>query len=216
MTVMDVGGESVPAKGTTERGGTAVPTPPDDIVEAARLAPDHWISMIDPGWDGEGVPPDRVVVGRWRTGPTGEIEEWEDNEAYRPSPESLGWPEPTDDVDEALQLAVTGYGPAEDVLRALATAEVAVLTLPDGSLVTAAVEDGGLVVPVFTASPHLNAVGGFAFDHVTVPALLDRLPPGHALYVNPAGPAGSVLESDQLAETIADGKRPADTPGPPD
>ncbi|MFI2508628.1 type VII secretion system-associated protein [Streptomyces sp. NPDC018972] len=202
--------------GTTERGGTAMPTPPDDIVEAARLAPDHWISMIDPGWDGEGVPPDRVVVGRWRTGATGEIEEWEDNEAYRPSPESLGWPEPTDDVDRALQLAVTGYGPAEDVLRALATAEVAVLTLPDGSLVTAAVEDGGLVVPVFTAPPHLDSVGGFAFERVTVPALLDRLPPGHALYVNPASPVGSVLEPDQLTETIADGTRPDGTPGPHD
>ncbi|MFC5242696.1 type VII secretion system-associated protein [Streptomyces atrovirens] len=190
------------------------PTPPDDIVEAARLAPDHWISMIDPGWDGEGVPPDRVVVGRWRTGATGEIEEWEDNEAYRPSPESLGWPEPTDDVDRALQLAVTGYGPPEDVLRALATAEVAVLTLPDGSLVTAAVEDGGLVVPVFTSSPHLDGVGGFAFERVTVPALLERLPPGRALYVNPAGPAGSVLEPDRLGETITGGTRPDGTPGP--
>lgn len=191
-----------------------MPTPPDDIVEAARLAPDHWISMIDPGWDGEGVPPDRVVVGRWRTGATGEIEEWEDNEAYRPSPEALGWPEPTDDVDAALQLAVTGYGPVEDALRALATAEVAVLTLPDGAPVTAAVEDGRPVVPVFTALPHRNAVGGFAFERVTVPALLDRLPPGHALYVNPAGPAGTVLEPAPLAETITGGTRPDDAPGP--
>ncbi|MER7487146.1 type VII secretion system-associated protein [Streptomyces sp. NPDC126497] len=192
----------------SERIGAAAPTPPDDIVEAARLAPEHWISMIDPGWDGEGVPPDRVVVGRWRTGTTGEIEEWEDNEAYRPSPEALGWPEPTDDVDAALQLAVTGYGPVEDALRALATAEVAVLTLPDGSPVTAAVQDGRLVVPVFTASPHLNAVGGFASERVTVPDLLGRLPSGHALYVNPAGPAGTVLEPGQIAGTHAGGTRP--------
>ncbi|MDN3271141.1 type VII secretion system-associated protein [Streptomyces sp. MA15] len=195
--------------GTTGRGGTVTPTPPDDIVEAARLAPDHWISMIDPGWDGEGVPPDRVVVGRWRTGTTGEIEEWEDNEAYRPSPEALGWPEPTDDVDHALQLAVTGYGPVEDALRALATAEVAVLTLPDGSPVTAAVEGGRLVVPVFTAAPHLDSVGAFAFERVTVPALLDRLPAGHALYVNPAGPAGTVLEPGRLAGTTATAAVPA-------
>ncbi|USQ85462.1 type VII secretion system-associated protein [Streptomyces phaeoluteigriseus] len=175
-----------------------MPTPPEDIVEAARLAPEHWISMIDPGWDGEGAPPDRVVVGRWRTGATGEIEEWEDNEAYQPSPEALGWPEATDDVDAALQLAVTGYGPAEAVPRALATAEVAVLTLPDGTPVTAAVADGGLVVPVLTAPLHLDAMGGFAFERVTVADLLDRLPPGHALYVNPAGPAGTVLDADLL------------------
>lgn len=96
--------------------------------------------------------------------------EWEDNEAYPPSPQSLGWPEPTDDFDAALQLAVTGYGPPQDGLRALATAEVAVLALP--------------------------------------------APPGHALYVNPARPAGSVLEPDQLGETIAGGTRP-DAPGPP-
>ncbi|MFF5159744.1 type VII secretion system-associated protein [Streptomyces sp. NPDC000348] len=188
-----------------QRGPATMPTPPEDVVAAALLAPEHWISMIDPGWDGEGVPPDRVVVGRWRTGATGGIEEWEDNEAYRPSPEALGWPEPTDDVDAALQLAVTGYGPVEDALRALATAEVAVLTLPDGTPVTAAVADGRPVVPVFTAPPHLTAVGGFASERVTVPALLDRLPPGHALYVNPAGPAGTVLEPDRLAETIAAG-----------
>ncbi|MGW8062549.1 type VII secretion system-associated protein [Streptomyces ziwulingensis] len=181
-----------------ERNPAAMPTPPEDIVAAARLAPDHWISMVDPGWDGEGVPPDRVVVGRWRTGASGEIEEWEDNEAYRPSPEAQGWPEPTDDVDAALQLAVTGYGPVEDALRALATAEVAVLTLPDGTPVTAAVRDGRRVVPVFTAPPHLDGVGGLAFTHVTVPSLLDRLPPGHAFYVNPAGPAGTVLEPGQL------------------
>ncbi|OQD51793.1 hypothetical protein BM536_037990 [Streptomyces phaeoluteigriseus] len=181
-----------------ERSAAAMPTPPEDIVEAARLAPEHWISMIDPGWDGEGAPPDRVVVGRWRTGATGEIEEWEDNEAYRPSPEALGWPEATDDVDAALQLAVTGYGPAEAVPRALATAEVAVLTLPDGTPVTAAVADGGLVVPVLTAPLHLDAMGGFAFERLTVADLLDRLPPGHALYVNPAGPAGTVLDADLL------------------
>ncbi|WP_413796802.1 hypothetical protein [Streptomyces iranensis] len=31
------------------------------------------------------------------------------------SPEALGWPEPEDDVDAAIQLATTRYGPAEDV-----------------------------------------------------------------------------------------------------
>ncbi|MCX5521399.1 type VII secretion system-associated protein [Streptomyces bobili] len=184
-----------------------MPKPPEDIVEAARLAPEHWISMIDPGWDGEGTPPDRVVVGRWRTGETGEIEEWEDNEAYQPSPEALGWPEATDDVDAALQLAVTGYGPAEAVLHALATAEVLVLTLPDATPVTASLPDGGLVVPLFTAPPHLDAVGGFAFERLTVAALLDRLPPGHALYVNPAAPTGTVLDPDRLRAHIPNPRR---------
>lgn len=191
---------------------TSMPTPPADIVEAARLAPDHWISMIDPGWPGEGVPPDWAVVGRWRTGVSGEIEEWEDNETYRPSPESLDWPEPTDQVDAALQLAVTGYGPDEDVPRALAAAEVAVLTLPDGTLVTAATDDQRLVVPVFTSSLQLDAVGGFAFELVAVADLLLRLPQNHALYVNPPSPAGAVLEAGLIAAAIASTPVPSDQP----
>ncbi|MGW3956883.1 type VII secretion system-associated protein [Streptomyces sp. NPDC004752] len=181
------------------------PEPPEEVVEAARLAPDHWISAVDPGWGGEGMPPDFAVVGRWRSGAGGKIEEWEDNDAYRPSPETLGWPEPTDAVDAALQLAVTGYGPPEDVAHALATAEVAVLTLPDGSPVTATAADGTPVVPVFTSTVHLDLVGGFAFVHRTTNDLLPQLPPGHRLYVNPPSPAGAVLEPGPLAETIARG-----------
>ncbi|GAA4949488.1 hypothetical protein GCM10023238_14780 [Streptomyces heliomycini] len=95
---------------------------------------------------------------------------------------------------------------------------MAVLTLPDGSPVTAAVADGRLVVPVFTAAPHLAGVGAFASERVTVPALLDRLPPGHALYVNPAGPAGTVLEPGRLAGADPGGTtiggRPIDRTGP--
>src|SRR5262245_27883021 len=116
--------------------------------------------MIDPGWDDEGVPPVWAVVGRWRTDASGGIEGWEGNEEYCPSPETLGWPAPLDEVDAALQLAVTGYGPAEDVPRALATAEVAVPTRPDGTPVTATAANGTPVVPVFTSSPYLDAAGG--------------------------------------------------------
>ncbi|MER6524754.1 type VII secretion system-associated protein [Streptomyces sp. NPDC001508] len=183
----------------------APPEPPEEVVEAARLAPDHWISAVDPGWRGEGMPPDFAVAGRWRSGAGGEIEEWQDNDAYRPSPQTLGWPEPTDAVDAALQLAVTGYGPPEDVAHALAAADLAVLTLPDGSPVTATAADGTPVVPVFTSTVHLALVGGFAFARRTTDDLLPRLPPGHHLYVNPSSPAGAVLEPGPLAETIAHG-----------
>ncbi|MFF0220954.1 type VII secretion system-associated protein [Streptomyces sp. NPDC004629] len=192
--------------GTTFRGTPPEPPePPKEVVEAARLAPDHWISAIDPGWRGEGMPPDFAVAGRWRSGAGGQIEEWEDNDAYRPSPETLGWPEPTDAVDAALQLAVTGYGPAEDVAHALAAADLAVLTLPDGSPVTATAADGTPVVPVFTSTVHLDLVGGFAFARRTTDDLLPQLPSGHHLYVNPSSPAGAVLAPGPLAETIARG-----------
>jgi hypothetical protein len=52
-----------------------------------------------------------------------------------------------------LQLAASGYGPGEDVLRALADAELAVLVRADGELVTAATTEGAAVVPTFTSPP---------------------------------------------------------------
>jgi hypothetical protein len=189
-----------PAAGAVPAVPSGSPEPPAELLEAARLAPDHWISAVDPGWTEEGPPPAFAVAGRWRSGATGEIEEWEENEEYRPSPRALDWPEPTDALDAALQGAVTGYGSPEEVARALGGAELLVLTLPDGAPVTAVAADGTPVVPVFSAPAHLDLVGGFASARRTAAQLLPDLPPGHRLYVNPAGPADAVLSPEVLAE----------------
>src|SRR5689334_19769054 len=60
----------------------AMPPVPDSIREAGRLAPDHWLGMVDPTWTGEGEPPSWALVGEWRSSPEGEIVEWRDNEEY--------------------------------------------------------------------------------------------------------------------------------------
>ncbi|MFJ4153068.1 type VII secretion system-associated protein, partial [Streptomyces galbus] len=96
-----------------------MPPVPPEVREAARLAPQTLLGVMDPAWAGEGDPPNWALVGQWRSGPDGEIEEWFPNAGYRPSPEAMGWPDPTDAVDHAVQLAATGYGPAQDVPRAL-------------------------------------------------------------------------------------------------
>ncbi|MBT2411931.1 SseB family protein [Streptomyces sp. ISL-12] len=188
---------------------------PADVEEIARLAPDHWIGSVDPGWHTGSPPPASAVAGRWRSGLDGTVEEWEGNDAYRPSPEALGWPEPTDPVDAALHLAVTGYGPLDAVVHALTEARLMVLTLPDGSPVAATAADGGPVVPAYTAPPHLDAAGVFAFVRLTVPDLLSRLPPDHRLYLNPTSPAGTVLDLDHetLTRALTAVAAPA-SPGP--
>ncbi|WP_446039192.1 type VII secretion system-associated protein [Streptomyces sp. SID1121] len=198
------------------------PEPPAEIVEAARRLPGQWLSLPDPAWsgaDGGGAadsdeagdtnrvragsgPPDWAIPGRWLAGPTGTIVAWEDNEEYRPSPEALGWPAPTDPVESAIQLAVTGYRPAEDVVRTLAAAEVAVLTATDGGALAVQSAEGEPVIPVFTSPAYHDAFGAFAARIVPVAELVRQLPEGYALYVNPTGPAGTIMAIAELIEEI--------------
>ncbi|MEU5344735.1 type VII secretion system-associated protein [Streptomyces sp. NPDC020766] len=195
-----------------------LPEPPPEVVEAARHLSGQWVSVPDPAWSGEGegegagedegdrenggAPPEWAIPGRWRVGPTGRIVGWEDNEAYRPSPEALGWPVPTDPVESAIQLAVTGYGPAVDVLRTLAAAEVAVFTAPDGGWAAVRSADGEPVIPVFTSPLYSRAVGNYAARLVPVPELVEELPAGYSLYVNPSGPAGMIMDTEALVGEI--------------
>ncbi|WP_455356475.1 type VII secretion system-associated protein [Streptomyces sp. SYSU K217416] len=206
---------STAGSGTTD---DAAPPVPEEIMEAARLAPDHWLGMVDPAWSGEGEPPNWAVLGQWRSGPDGEIEEWRPNEEYRPSPQALNWPAPTDPVDEAVQLAATGYGQGEAVPRTLAGAEVAVLLDPGGVPLSATSPDGAAVVPVFTSPAYLHAAGRFGYELAPVIELVDRIPEGHMLYLNPSGPVGMTVETDALRQALeaaargtaetADGEQP--------
>lgn len=182
-----------------------MPDVPDSIREAARLAPDHWLGMVDPTWRGEAAPPEWAVVGQWRSSPEGEIVEWRDNEDYKPSPTALGWPEPADKVDAAVQLAATGYGPGEDVTEALAALpEAAVFVTPSGDPLPATAPDGKTaIVPVFTSPVYLHTAGRLAFELMPIPELLDRLPEGHLLYLNPSAPVSMTLETEMLREALA-------------
>lgn len=192
-------GASGPGSGAA--ADTAPPVP-DEIKEAALLAPDHWLGMVDAAWSGEGEPPNWALVGQWRSGLDGEIEEWRPNEEYRPSPQALGWPAPTDPVDEAVQLAATGYGPGEAVSRALAVSEVAVLLGPGGGPLSATSPDGAAVVPVFTSPTYLHAAGRFGYELKPVSEVVDRIPEGHVLYLNPSGPVGMTVEADALRRAV--------------
>lgn len=187
-------------------GGTATttvdPAPPEEFIEAAKLAPDHWLYLIDPTWSDEGPPPEWAVVGQWRSDAEGEIVEWQDNEDYRPSPSAMGWPEPADDVDAAIQLATTGYGPADDVTKALAKAEVAVLVTADGDPVRAAAPDSTPVVLVYSSPKYLHLAGRLAFETTRVPEFLERIPEGHSLCINSSGPVSMVMTTDGLADVM--------------
>ncbi|MGW2180949.1 type VII secretion system-associated protein [Streptomyces sp. NPDC001732] len=183
-------------------GDSAVPPVPDDIRAAARTTPDHWFGMVDPAWSGEGEPPLWAVIGQWRSDADGEIVEWQRNAEYRPSPGMLGWPEPTDDVDAAMQLAATGYGPVGDVALAAIRAELAVLVAPGGGAVSACTPDGDPVVPVFTAPAHLERAGALAHRVLPVAEAFALVPEGQDLYLNPTGPVALRLSAADLTLAV--------------
>ncbi|MFF3243773.1 type VII secretion system-associated protein [Streptomyces sp. NPDC002870] len=202
----DDGGQ---ADATTTGPDSDPPPIPDAIREAARLAPDHWLGMVDPTWSGEGPPPEWALVGQWRSGLDGEIEEWRDNPEYRPSPNALGWPEPEDEVDEAIQLAATGYGPGEAVGESLVGREVAVLVKPGGGVLFAAAPDGEAVVPLFTSPVFLHTAGRLAFEVMNVNDLVHQVPEGHLLYLNPSAPVSMTLELDVMRAAVESANSPA-------
>ncbi|MET8767340.1 type VII secretion system-associated protein [Streptomyces sp. NPDC004658] len=184
-----IGSEDAEAVGAEE-----LPEVPERIKEAARLAPDHWLGIVDPYWQGSGEPPAWAIVGQWRTDGDGEVVEWSENPDYRPSPTALGWDDPTDELDAAIQLAATGYGPEEDIDRLLLRAEVAVLVDAADAPVTASAPDGTPVVPVFTSQAQLDRVGALRHRRVQVEDLLPEIPYGHELYLNPAGAVAYVAD----------------------
>ncbi|MFI9005896.1 type VII secretion system-associated protein [Actinosynnema sp. NPDC053489] len=174
---------------------------PEEVREAASRAPGQWLGLVDPAWSGPGAPPEWALVGHWWSDEGGEVADWRDNDDYRPSPAARGWAEPTDAVDEAAQLAATGYGDAATLYRELAEAVVAVLLTADDRIVTASTPDGAAVVPVYSSAVHLDAAGPLRHEVIPVVELLPRLPEGHDLYLNPTGPAVVLVPVDDLRRT---------------
>jgi hypothetical protein len=183
-----------------------MPVPPQWARDAARQAPEHWIYMPDPGWEGEELPPAWAVLGRWRSNACGRIVEWQDNDEYRPSPEALGWPAPVDAVEAALQRTATGYSPQEDLVNALAQVErVAVALDKNGEPRTAVTPDGLTAIIVFSPLLAHGTVDADVPDHrvVSLTEVLALLPDDarRLLYCGLSSPAAVALEADHLVAT---------------
>ncbi|MFE0489236.1 type VII secretion system-associated protein [Streptomyces griseoaurantiacus] len=201
------------------RGEKGFREPPEDFVTAARLAPDHWLSVVDRHWDGADgdVPPDWAVLGRWRSDPRGEIVEWEENPEYRPSPEAYGWGEPTGPADEAARIVATGYDHEELLALVLADTEVAVCVDGSGAPAVTEAPDGTSAVPVFSPSPRLEADALPPHEVMPVTDLLDRLPDGsEVLFLSSSAPVAQLVTGEALRAAVADLGRAAAREEAPD
>jgi hypothetical protein len=182
-------------------GEPGFPPPPEGIVKAAKLTPDHWLNVVDQQWNGEEgeEPPSWAMLGRWRTDESGEIVEWERNADYRPSPERLGWSEPIGPADKAMQLAATGYGPEDDVARALADADVAVCVDDEGQPAVTETPEGVSAVAVFSTSPDLEQDKLPPHEVMPMPGLLERLRDDEeVLFLSSSAPVALLIEKSAL------------------
>lgn len=189
---------------------------PEAVKDAARRAPGHWIGIVDPEWTSARTPPEWAVLGEWQSDESGGVGEYRANPAYRPSARVLGWPEPTDPVDEAAQRAATGYGTVDEALAALAEADVTVVRGPDGGPLIAAGRDGAPVVLLFTSPTH--AFMSAALHHDTLPAgelARSVAATGALLSVNSGAAAPLLVPADSLLGPVSSGHvTTADGPDP--
>ncbi|MFI7499938.1 type VII secretion system-associated protein [Streptomyces sp. NPDC049687] len=167
------------------------------------LAPDHWFGLVDAAWRGTWPPPMWAVVGQWRSDDAGRLVEWQSNPEYHPSPSARGWSRPTDAIDAAVQRAASGYGGDNEVPVLVARADVAVYVRPDGELMTAVAPDGSAVVPVLTSQFQVDRAGRLAYEIHPVLDLMEMVPTGHALYLNPAAEVSMKLDLEALEQALA-------------
>jgi hypothetical protein len=193
--------------GAVLKGQEGFREPPEDFVRAAKVAPNHWLAVIDRHWSGdEGEPPPSwASLGRWRSDEQGEIVEWEVNTEYRPSPDALRWGRPVSPADAAVQLVATGYGSEELFALVLADAEVAVCVDEDGEPAVSEASDGTPVVAVFSTSPELEEDRLPPHEVMSVPDLLDRLPEGkEVLFLSSSAPVAQLVTASALRESKAE------------
>ncbi|MEU5023869.1 type VII secretion system-associated protein [Streptomyces milbemycinicus] len=196
--------------GAVLKGQEGFREPPEDYVKAAKVAPNHWLSIIDRHWNGDEdeAPPSWASLGRWRSDENGEIVEWEKNTEYRPSPDAYGWAPPVSPVDAAVRLVATGYASEELFALMLADAEVAVCVDENGGLAVTDAPDGTEAVPVFSTSPELDEDRLPPHEVMLVPDLLERLPEGkEVLFLSSSAPVGQLVTVSALRESKADLER---------
>ncbi|MFD9053622.1 type VII secretion system-associated protein [Streptomyces zaomyceticus] len=183
-----------------------VPPAPDLIVRAASLAPEHYFMMPDPNWDGDpAAPPSWAIIGRWRSDAEGRIVDWEDNMSYRPSPEALGWGEPFDDMDRAVQRSVTGYGTTKDVMSELFKAELRVFLTESGEPELREDANGVDMIAVFSNPPEEQAAELPPHRAISLDEIREIGAKGiPLLYLSPTAPVSLAIMPTALEELRED------------
>ncbi|GAA3510872.1 hypothetical protein FHR32_003774 [Streptosporangium album] len=181
----------------------APPPPPltDELREQARRSPGAWLYAVDPFFDPDGEVPPYGIVGAWQVDAAGEITgEFRRNPNHRPSPVALGYPEPTDPVDRAVQLSLTGYATGQDITPLLLEADVIVAAGPGGGIPVFDTGEGRAAF-AYTTQVHLPdelPESSTGWQRIHGGDLVALLPADVGIAINPSGPVGVILPPADL------------------
>jgi hypothetical protein len=147
-------------------------------------------------------------VGAYPVNSTGDVvEDFHPNDRYRPSPKALGFPEPSNDLEQLLQLVRTKHRPAGDLPRVIldSTLFVYAMSPVQRTVIGFHDADGRVLVPAYTAKslvprewPHARAVLGR--DMVSLLA-------GHPVAINPHDVVTAVVPAEHLVKALAEEQR---------
>lgn len=179
-------------------------TKPENTDTALPLT-DRWVFLIDPAWqrrEESDEPPPEAVVGGWYADSNGEQGRFRPNPAYEPSEPGL----PTDPVDAALQLVVSGKADGDELLQATREVILGLAVDDEGYAVVAPAPDDVPSALVATAPRHRERVNAPGWVEVTVEDLAAGLPDeGVDVLLNPGAPASMRLIAGVLKDFLAPG-----------
>ncbi|CAM3527855.1 type VII secretion system-associated protein [Occultella aeris] len=179
-------------------------TPPitDALRAEARANPGSWVYAVDPEFDVGGSVPPQGIVGAWRADENGELSEgFTPNPRYVPSPLARGWAAPVSKLERVLQLALAGHVPGEQMDREFASADVVILSRPEGGIFLAPAADGGRLAYAFTDAGKATASGYTEHSVIRGMELAEALPEGVRIALNPGSEVSVIIDPADIRST---------------
>jgi hypothetical protein len=164
-----------------------------------------WSVVLDPSWEPspEGQPPPpEVMVGGWVMYPDGKIGRFHPNPGYIPSSPQVA----TDPVHAVLRLVLRQEAEVDELVLALWDSMLDVAADEQGDLVFGRSPDGVPCALVTTSAAHHRPELSSNWWQLTLEEILEALPDGVDVLVNPGAPESVRLLAEQLRERVFEGE----------
>ncbi|TDC28499.1 type VII secretion system-associated protein [Micromonospora sp. 15K316] len=163
----------------------------------------NWMLLLDSDWSpppeaDRAVPPVETIVGGWLVEDDGTVGPFEPNPLYLPSGEDA----PTGPVDAAAKLVVAGRAEPSLVLLAMRDSLIEVAIDDDDRVIVAPAPDGAPCVLIATGAADQVRVRAPGWRQVSSTELVELLPEGVDVLLNPGGAASMRLFAGALREAV--------------